>query len=257
MILKWGRRAYHHSCLLVLIAVLSACGGSTSAIIAVIEIVTPLGGDWGAPLNNEDEKLDFNTNPPEDVLFASDLILQARLTTASTTCGCPATDLLLEGNLSNGELVLRLPGSTTTCLQGEFTDLVTLEAGPPGGSRQRYENDRVNVEMDLGLWISDGSGDMKLKFEQRDFVANDATNLDIAGCDLSGIASVEFEGEMEGFNTTTRVKPSIPELRPAAGGASLYTQGVFVDGDTITLVKTSNSETVTFHRVPDTTTTCP
>jgi hypothetical protein len=38
-----------------LIAVLSACGGGTSAIIAVIEIVTPLGGDWGAPLGNDDE----------------------------------------------------------------------------------------------------------------------------------------------------------------------------------------------------------
>jgi hypothetical protein len=234
-----------------LIAVLSACGGGTSAIIAVIEIVTPLGGDWGAPLGNDDEKLDFNTNPPEDVLFASDLILQARLTTASTACGGPATDLLLEGNLSNGELVLRLPGSTTTCLQGEFTDLVTLEAGPPGESRRRYENDRVDVQMQLGLWISDGSGDMKLKFELLPFAENNVTSIDVFGCDLSGSPSVEFEGEMDGFNTTTRAKPSIPELRPTAGGASLFTQGVFVDGDTITLVKTSNNETVTFHRQPD------
>ena len=55
MILRWGRRVYRHNCLLVLIAVLSACGGGTSAIIAVIEIVTPLGGDWGAPLGNDDE----------------------------------------------------------------------------------------------------------------------------------------------------------------------------------------------------------
>ena len=261
MILRWRRRVSRHAYGPLLIAgLLSACGGS--AIVALVQIVTPLGGSWN--VSGTDEALDLNNNPLGTVMFESSLNVTATVTTASDVCGgglvSGGSEVDLEGTLDNGDLVLHQIGSSSTCLQGSFTDLRTLEAGPPGGSTQSYQNSRVDVQMSLGLWVSNGSSQLKLKFVGPDSVDNDVSGLSaeiVEGCDVSNPSLVvKFEGEMNGFNTITNAKPSIPVLTEISGGLTRFTDVIFEDGATLSLLNASG-QPVTLHREPDTTTNCP
>ena len=109
MTLKWKRRVHHHATWpLLTIALVSACGGG---LLAVLQIVTPLGGDWLVDPLSDDEKLDFNSNLPEDVFFSSKLSVTAKVTTITDVCGggtvSPAPEVDLVGTLENGAVVLR------------------------------------------------------------------------------------------------------------------------------------------------------
>jgi len=257
MTLKWRRRAQRPAVWLFL-ALLAACGGGAGTI-AVLQIVTPLGGDWVE--DNSVEKVDFNANPNAVVLFESSLNVTAAVTTADDICGggfvLAGTDVDVEGTLDNGDLVLHLPGDPNTCLEGAFTDLITLEAGPPGQPTRLYKNSRVDVQMALGLWVSGSNNPLKLKFTRPDSVDNNVNTEVVQGCDVSAITVVKFIGVMHGFDTNTNSKPLIPELRSDDNNDFLlFSQIVFEDGATLKLLD-SLGNPVTLHREEDTTTTCP
>ena len=254
MFLRWRRREYRHPYWPLLVAgLLSACGGGVG-IIAVLQIVTPIAGDW--EVKNPITLLQFNDRPND--LFNTMINVTARISTDSGVCSEKpnATDIELEGTIDNGALVLRrvdAPNNTTTCLQGTFTDLITLKAGPPAGTILEYENTLgVVVNMDLGLWVSDGSGQLKLKFIQpSNDVGNDEARP-VSGCDWSSGSGVRFDSDdMNGFNTITRAKPTIPEIRSSIGGPILFSNVVFEDGATLTLFNVAFGERVTLHRQPD------
>lgn len=259
MIVKWIRRAYRRCGWPLLVAgLLTACGGG-AGIVALVEIVTPIAGNW--VVNGTSDRLDFNSDPNSD-LFNTTVNVTASMDTSSGVCietGSNATGIALEGTIDNGALVLRRvspPNNTTPCLQGTFTDLITLKAGPPGGVILDYENQLgVDVQMGLGLWISDGGGQLKLKFEQPFDLSNNGIRL-VTGCDLSSGSPERFDDtSMNGFNTSTRAKPFIAEIRSPISGP-LFTQVVFEDGATLTALNASG-QPVTLRRTADTTTTCP
>ncbi|MDH3221094.1 MAG: hypothetical protein OEO19_16310 [Gammaproteobacteria bacterium] len=256
MIFRGRRRGYRHSYWsLLVVGLLSACGGG-AGIVAIIEIVTPIAGNWA--VRNTIENLNLNQAQPDAVFFTSNLNLTAELTTQGDCSTVPENNLPLVGTLINGDLVLRRanPANSPTCLQGTFIDLITLEAGPPGLPTKLYENDRVDVQMGLGLWVSDGSGQLKLKFESPDSINNDDFDI-VDGCDVSSSTAVRFDSDdMNGFNTTTRAKPTIPEIRSSNGGSILLSNVVFEDGATLTGLN-SSGQTVTLRRQPDSSTTCP
>lgn len=258
MIFIRRRREYRHTYWpLLIIGLLSACGGGTG-IVAVLQIVTPIAGNWavnGTPI----EELNLNQAQPDAVFFNSNLNVTAELTTQGDCSTVPENNLPLVGTLINGDLVLRRanPANSPTCLQGTFIDLITLEAGPPGQPTKLYENDRVDVQMGLGLWVSDGSGQLKLKFESPSSVDNDDNFNFVDGCDVSSGSGVTFDSDdMRGFDTTTRAKPTIPEIRSSIGGPILLSNVVFEDGATLTALN-SSGQPVTLYRQPDSTTTCP
>jgi len=260
MTLKWRRRAQRPAVWLFL-ALLAACGGG-AGIVAVVQIVTPLGGSW-AVKNTINEDMSFDNTAVESTLFTSQLNLTAEINTDMAICGGPDIDISLEGTLNNGNLVLSRVGNPNTCLQGSFTDLITLEAGPPSLATQSYENDRVDVQMDKGLWVSTGGGQLKLKFNEPFSVDNDDPSR-VIGCVVSVNPLDQFDSndinnpssEMDGFDTGTRAKPTIPEIKSILTGLTLFTQVVFEDGATLKLLD-SNGDSVTLHREEDTTTTCP
>lgn len=240
----------------------SACGGS-SAIIAVISevgIVTPLGGDWlyTEPGTLREDNLSFNafTSSNEDVVFFEGKIpnLQAELTTATGLCGEIAgvsATITLEGSLEDGILELRTPGSSSNCLTGVFTDLITLEITPTGLAPRNHENDRVDVNMEKGWWVNDEDSNFKLKFNNAvdQFVENDTT-LDVDVCDVSVAPTNVFTILMQGFDTdpAARTNPTIAAITLASG--LQLTDIVFEDGATLT-ARNALGDLLTFRRTPD------
>lgn len=264
MILKWKERIYVHGWQLVFVVLLSACFGG-AGVVAVVQIVTPLGGSWFVDPAIDAEKLNFNSNPPEQVFFSSELSVTARVTTTSGICGGgfdpDVTEVDLVGKLVNGGVALRRADSadgSPNCLEGRFTDLITLEAGPPGSPVLKYVNGRVDIQLLIGLWVSDGATPLQFKFTEGDSVDNDdVDNVTIRGCDLTADPVVKFIGTMNGLDTNTRSKPTIPELRSDDGDdLLLFSQVVYEDGATIKLLD-ALGDSVTLHRVEDTTSVCP
>ena len=253
----------------LLFGLLSACGGG-AAVIAIVSVVTPLAGDWKV---SDTEKLNFDSVPPEVVFFGlqlGEVNITATVLTATNVCGggfalaTGGTNVPLVGTLDNGVLMLRRedsPNSTNTCLQGTFTDLRTISAGPPGLPTMLYQNDRVDVQMDLGLWVSDGNAPLKLKFNEPFGILANNNSAFFEGCVVSVSPPDLFDSDssnedMNGFVTATSAKPTIPEVRSKSSGLLLFSQVIFEDGATLTLLN-SSGEPVTLHRKPDTTTTCP
>ena len=109
----------------------------------------------------------------------------------------------------------------------------------------------VVVNMDVGLWVSDGSGQLKLKFVGPSQVDSDDSEP-VSGCDWSSGSGVRFDSDdMNGFNTITRAKPTIPAIRSSISGPILFSNVVFEDGATLTLFNVAFGERVTLHRQPD------
>lgn len=239
-------------------ALLAACGGGE--ILAILQIVTPLAGQWNDTTFNE--SISFLTPPPDEQVFSSKLNVTAFLSSASGVCGdATSAGVNVAGTLDNGKLSLRLSGATAACLEGSFVDLRRFDAVAIGAIPARsYFNSRVDVRMQTGLWVSE-SGQSTLKFEGPSSLDNNSSNADNAtGCDVSNTAAkVRFTGTMTGFNTTTLAKPGIAELRNTGTNALMFSKVEFVDGATLKLLN-ATGQSVTFTRKPDpvaTGTTCP
>jgi hypothetical protein len=241
--------------------ILAACGGGE--LIALLQIVTPLAGQW----NNTafDESISFVTPTPDEQVLLSKYSVTANIGSASGVCGIPLpplnNDVVVEGTLDNGKLSLRLPGASSACIEGSFIDLRRFDAVAVGGAPARsYFNSRVDVRMNTGLWVSE-NGKLSLKFTGPSSVDNNSSDLgNTTGCDVSNSAAkVNFSGTMRGFVTATLTRPTIAELRNGAN-ALLFSKVEFTDGATLKLLDaTGQSLTLTRKAdpVPSPGTTCP
>jgi hypothetical protein len=239
-------------------ALVAACGGGE---LLLLTIVTPLNGVWQDASTTE--FIQFLSPGANVYLLSSKFDVQGTLVNPVNACGGTLDGngaLPLEGTLDNGKVSFFAAntGRASVCIEGTFTSLIKLDAVAGAGRPKRsYGNDRVGIDLQIGLWVSDG-GRVKLKFRDLNQIDNDAAGVQVDGCDVSpGIAVTNFTGSMDGFVTATGKKPSIATLTKSVGGATLYSQAEFADGGTLTLRDAAN-QPLTLHRQSETTATvCP
>lgn len=229
-------------------ALLAACGGGE--IFAILQIVTPLAGQWSAGGN---ESISFLTPDPDVQVLNAKVDVTAVVFSESGVCGDTlGNGVNVVGTVDNGKAALRLPDAPSDCIRGNFTSLIRFDAEAVGALASRsYLNSRVDVRMATGLWVSE-NGLLKLKFDGPSSVDNNSSDADNAtGCDVSNSAAkVNFTGTMTGFNTATLARPAIAELRNPVGNALMFSAVTFVDGDTLTL-RNALGQNLTLTRQPD------
>lgn len=232
---------------------LAACGGGE--LLAVLQIVTPLGGAWSNA--GFTTTIQFTSPSPLVQVFASKLDITATVNSTDGVCGDTLNNGVdLVGTLENGAVVLRpvAPANAPNCIQGSFSDLRKLDTVALGAQPARsYTNSRVDVQMQAGLWISE-SGTLTLKFNEPSSVNNftGANTEPVTGCDVTvPAAKVNFEGKMRGFVVATLSRPLIPELvNPLNVAQKFFTQVEFVDGATLRLLN-AGGVLVTLKRQPN------
>ena len=214
-------------------ALLAACGGGE--IFAILQIVTPLAGQWSASGN---ESISFLTPDPDVQVLNTKVDVTALVFSESGVCGDTlGNGVDVVGTVENGQAALRLPGAPSDCIRGRFSSLIQFDSVTVGSVAGRsYRNTRVDVRMPTGLWVS-GDGKAKLKFKGPFSVDNNTADAgNVTGCDVSVTPSVNFVGTMTGYNPTTQAKPTISALvGTPTTSAILYTQVEFVDGATLKL----------------------
>lgn len=216
---------------------LAACGGGE--LLALLQIVTPLGGAWSSGTTS----IQFTNLQPATQVFLSKFDVTATVNSGDGVCGDTLNNgVNLVGTLDNGKVVLRpaAPAGAANCIEGSFTDLRKLDAVALGAQPARsYTNSRVDVQMQQGLWVSE-SGTLTLKFNAPLSVDNftGANTETVTGCDVSiPAAKVNFAGDMRGFVVATLSRPVIPELvNPLNNLQKHFTQVEFVDGATLRLL---------------------
>ena len=241
-------------------ALLAGCGGGE---LLLLTIVTPLNGAWREGGNVANEGIQFTSPGPEVHLFSSKFAVQASMLNPASFCDVQddgSGQLAMAGSYDNGRVLLHAAGSPTqaVCIDGTITSLIRMQVAAGGGRPARsYVNDRVDVQMDLGLWVSDG-GATRLKFSVFNSVDNDSLGSQIQACDVSpGGAAVVLDGLLDGYQVATSTRPMIATLTVNGQATPRFTQLEYVDGATITL-RSAGGQTVTLHRQKETTQTfCP
>ncbi len=220
---------------------LTACGGG---LLAVLQIVTPLGGAWSNP--GFTTTLQFTSPSPAVQVFSTKVDVTASVNSTDGVCGDTLNNgVNLVGTVDNGTVTLRpaAPANAPNCIQGSFSDLRKLDTVALGGQPARsYTNSRVDVQMQEGLWVSE-SGTLTLKFNEPSSVDNftGANAEPVTGCNVTvPAAKVNFEGDMRGFVVAALGRPQIPELvNPVNNAHKYFTQVEFVDGATLRLLNAS------------------
>lgn len=236
---------------------LAACSGGGAGIDAGIPVVTPLDGQWSTDAG---EAIRFEGFSQEELHFSDVLNVDVTIENPQFICEGAIDDfgfLDLSGSIQDGQLTLFVPESSsqTPCMTGVFTDLRTLRMAAVGELPERlFQNTRVDVDMEFGLWISSDAGNsLRLKFESPQSVNNDSVGESQSnGCILISRGNdVSYTGFMNGFDTVNSVNPVIPELVSSeAGNPVLFTQVVFVDNETVQLLDAQGHQR-TLVRVPD------
>ena len=230
-------------------ALLAACGGGE--VLAILQIVTPLAGQWSAGNN---ESIGFQTPVPAVQVTRSQGEVTGSVFSGAGVCGdTTGNGVPVVGRVDNGNATLRLAGAQADCIRGKFSSLVQFDAEAIDAIPARsYFNSRVDVQMQTGLWVSE-NGQLTLKFEGPSSVDNNSSDTgNVTGCDVSSpTAKVRFsDATMFGFNTSNQARPFINELRNSTGNAMMFSAVVFVDGGTITL-RTPTDQSITLTRKPD------
>ena len=242
--------------------VLAACGGGELFLLAV---VTPLNGAWRLDGDTNQEGLQI-TSPQADVqLFSNAYDVRALMLNPADLCGGQdnGSGLPLAGRYENGRLVLRAEGvnNAPVCFDATVASLIRMNAAASGARPARfYQNNRVDVNLDLGLWANE-AGTVRLKFSGLQRVAggdpgsidNDEVDVPVTACDYSpGVTVPVLAGEMDGFIPSTGAKPTIPSLTVVNGTEERFTDIEFTDGATITL-RNAAGQAITLKRQRETT----
>ena len=104
---------------------LAACGGG---LLAVLQIVTPLGGQWSSA--GFTTTIQFTNLQPATQVFLSRFDVTATIDSDDGVCGAtPGNPVDVLGTLDNGSVVLRpvAPANAPNCVQGSFSDLRKLD----------------------------------------------------------------------------------------------------------------------------------
>lgn len=249
-------------------AVLAACGGGAELLL--LAVVTPLNGAWRLDGDSTKEGLQI-VSPGVDVqLFASEYDVRANMLNPADFCGARddgSGQLALTGRYENGRIVLRAQGvaNAPICFDGTVASLIRMDAAATGSRPARYyQNRRVDVNLDLGLWVNEG-GSVRLKFSPFQRVGggdpgsidNNEKDAPLRVCDLSpGVTVPVLAGTMNGFVESSGTKPRIAALTVVGGSEVRFTDVEFSDGATITL-RNAAGRTVTVKRQRESTpTTC-
>lgn len=244
---------------------LAACGGGEILLLAV---VTPLNGQWRDTTAGSQVAFQFNNLNPAEYLYADKMTVAGVLVNPSGVCAGDVDvdgNLPLAGTIDNGQLRLNGVQSGQVCIDGKFTDLRRLEAALGiGRSARVFVNDRIDVRLTEGLWVSDGGGTLRIKFDNNvgngsfaDSVDNGQTTP-VGACDVSpGAAAVRVTGTLAGFGVGGITHPTIDVLANESDGAARFRQVVFADGATLNL-RTAAGQQLTLKRQKETTATvCP
>jgi hypothetical protein len=247
---------------------LAACGGGDLLLLAV---VTPLNGQWLDQTAGSTVALTFENLDPSDYLYASKMTADGALLNPSGVCAGDVDpldgSLALSGTLDNGQLRMLVVQTGQVCIEGRFTDLRRLEAAVGSGSSRStrvFINDRIDVRLTEGLWVSEGGGTVRIKFDNNvgDGTFNDSVDngqtTPVGACDVSpGTTAVRMTGTMAGFGVGGITNPTIDALAIEGSGTVRFLQVVFEDGDTLSL-RTAAGQAVTLKRQKEATpTTCP
>jgi hypothetical protein len=242
--------------------VLAACGGGLGELL-LAALVTPLNGAWRLDGDVTKEGLRFLTPGIEVQFFSSRYDVTATMQNPSSRCNAPddgSGELALVGTFDDGRIVLRARDAPNrpVCIEGTITTLIRLDAVATGTRPARfYENSRVDVQMGLGLWVSEG-GATRIKFSDVSSVDNDTQGTPIRACDVSPqSAPAVLNGLLDGYQKATQKRPFIAALAAAGQATPRYTNVEYVDGATIAL-RTAGGAAVTLRRTPEATPTqCP
>lgn len=249
------------------LALLAACGGGIGELV-LAAIITPLNGTWRLDGDVGKEGLQFTAPAAPDHLFNATYDVTAVMLNPAQRCGAPddGNDLRLLGRFDNGKVVLRArdaPGQPV-CVEGTFTSLIDFDATAVGARPAgRYQNSRVDVQLDLGLWADEGAT-VRLKFGGLQRVGgggnpgsidNDEKAVPLRLCDRSpGVTKPVLEGALDGYvkavGATPARRPVIPVVSVVGEATVRYTDLEFVDGATITL-KNAGGQTVTLKRLAE------
>ena len=234
---------------------LAACGGGE---LLLLTIVTPLNGAWRLNDDVAQEGITIQSPDGEAQLFSSQYDVTANLLNPVDFCGAQddgSGQLAMVGRYDNGRLTLRAAdiANRPTCIDGTITSLIRFDAVATGARPARfYINRRVEVRLDLGLWVSEG-GRTQLKFSSFLSVDNDTQDSPIRACDVSpGQTAATLDGVLDGFQSATATRPRIDALTEAGQAAPRYTAVEFVDGATLTL-RTAAGQSITLKRQRETT----
>ena len=188
---------------------LAACGGGE--LLAVLQIVTPLGGAWSNA--GFTTTIQFTNLQPATQVFLSRFDVTATVNSTDGVCGDALNNgVNLSGTVDNGKFVLRpiAPAGAANCIEGTFTDLRRFEAVAVANQPREYTNSRVDIQLQIGLWVSE-NGALSLKFDpgfEAESVDNFPSTTPVTGCNVSNPqAKVNFVGEMLGFNAATLRRP--------------------------------------------------
>ncbi len=239
----------------VVAGAVAACGGGELLLLAV---VTPLNGVWRLDGDPSKESLQIVSPQLDGQLYLSAYDVRARMLNPADLCGGQddGSGLPLTGRYDNGRFVLRAENASNgpVCIDATVASLIRLNAAASASRPARfYENERVDVNLQEGLWVS-ANGSVKLKFDGPVSVNNDQQQ-DVVACDVSTAGTtLVMDGKMAGFQTGSGTKPRIAELLERGTSTARYSSVEFVDGRTITLRNAANQE-VTLTRQRETTPT--
>ncbi|MCU0929544.1 MAG: hypothetical protein MUE62_10355 [Burkholderiaceae bacterium] len=223
---------------------LASCGGGE--IVALLPFVTPVGGAWNFDADPATPSIDnvpgefFNVSPVAGTpyLLASPIAVAGTYAALDPSRRCIGQDSVeVAGTIDDGALVLHVAGRPDqVCVRGRFADLATFRAD----DGRVYRNRRVDVQLDVGVWVDVDRRERRFKFTVPDSVnnvtgaapsADDGSLVAIAGCELTVGAKPAITGQLAGYVQATGAPPSIAAL--LRDGQPLFTQGVVVDGATI------------------------
>ena len=235
--------------------VLGGCGGGE---LLLLTVVTPLNGQWTDSAAGSSLAFQFRNLDPTAYLYDPKLTVSGVLINPGGVCaGDVDTDgnLPLTGTLDNGSVQLNGVQSGQPCIAGRFTDLRRLEASVgPGRVAKVFENSRIDMQLTEGIWVSEGGGAVRLKFDNgvgnasaNDSIDNGQTG-EVGACDASpGTTAVRLTGTIAGFGVNGIKNPTIDALSVENLGTVRFRDVVFKDGATLTL-QTAAGQGVTLRR---------
>jgi hypothetical protein len=228
---------------------ISSCSDGGGGLGAVI---TPIDGQW---LSESGLSIDFDESFTNTRFFNRSYEIIATLDNSADPCGLDTSvgeSIQFETVYDEGTVNFYVgdPQDDVLCLKGVFTDLVTLQVDTVhGDSFDVFNNSRVGVRLDLGMWVSSDRR-VEMIFFEPSTVDNDNTR-GVTGCvRFNGTIVDGVTGTLAGFNTVVRQNPTTGPLLSESTGEPVFSSITFVDVFTLSSIQPDGTE-LTLERVDE------